>query len=363
VRIALVLGAGGSVGVAYHGAVLGAIEEVARWDARTADVIVGTSAGAITGSMLRAGVSARDLMRISEDLPLSPEGTQLAEIGRPHRPRPKLRDLLQVRPVADPRGVLHGLTHPRTHAPGALVAALLPAGGIPTTAISAGIDAVFAAGWPADPLWLCAVALRSGKRVVFGQPGSPQAGVGQAVAASCAIPGYFKPVIIGGRPYVDGGLRSFTNVDLVRDSGFDLVIVSAPMSQASSRPSAAADTLVRRPLRARLHSDVAALRRAGVSVIVIEPDRHVAHAMGLNPIDARPRGAVSRVARIRTEEWLTHHQEGRRLVAMLAVASATAGARTGGRTAKAAGPGVPGSASASAAAEVAVAVGGHLPSA
>jgi NTE family protein len=324
VRIGLVLGAGGSVGVAYHGAVLGAIEEVTRWDARTADVIVGTSAGAITGSMLRAGVSASDLMRISEDLPLSPEGTQLAEIGRPHRPRPKACDFLQMRLMADPYGVMHGLTHPRTHAPGALLAALLPAGGIPTAAISAGIDAIFATGWPADPLWLCAVALRTGKRVVFGRSGSPQAGVGQAVAASCAIPGYFRPVMIGGRRYVDGGLRSFTNMDLVRDSGLDLVIVSAPMSQASAWPSAAADTLVRRPLRARLHSEVAALRRAGVPVVAIEPDRHVAHAMGLNPVDARPRGAVSRVARIRTEEWLAGDQEGRRLVAMLAVRAATA---------------------------------------
>ena len=69
-RIGLVLGAGGSLGVAYHGAVLGTIEEVTGWDPRTAEVIVGTSAGSITGSMLRAGLPACDLMGVSESSPL-----------------------------------------------------------------------------------------------------------------------------------------------------------------------------------------------------------------------------------------------------------------------------------------------------
>jgi NTE family protein len=295
---------------------------VAQWDARTADVIVGTSAGAITGSMLRAGVSASDLMRISEDLPLSTQGTQVAEIGRPHRPRPKAGDLLGARPVADLLGVVHGLVHPRTHTFGALLAACLPAGGIPTDAISTGIDAVFAEGWPADPLWLCAVALRTGKRAVFGLPGSPGAGVGRAVAASCAVPGYFKPVTIGGRRYVDGGLRSFTNMDLAGRAGLDLVIVSAPMSQASSWPAVRPDGLMRQAWRARLHQEVTALRRSGVRVVTIEPDRQVADAMGLNPLDARPRRDVSRVTRARVKDWLAHHHEGRWLTAMLAMAVA-----------------------------------------
>jgi NTE family protein len=337
VRVGLVLGAGGSVGVAYHGAVLGAIEAVTRWDPRSADVIVGTSAGAITGAMLRAGLPASDLMRISEDLPLSPEGTQVAQIGRPHRPRLQPCHLLQVRPVADLCGVVHGLTHPRTHALGALAAAWLPAGGVPTDAISAGIDAVFAHGWPADPLWLCAVALRNGRRAVFGQAGSPEAGVGLAVAASCAVPGYFKPVMIGGRRYVDGGLRSFTNMDLVKPLGLDLVIVSAPMSQASCWPSVAADSVVRQSLRARLHREVAALRRSGVPVVTIEPDRLVAQAMGPNPMDARPRGTVSRVTRNRVEEWLADQFEGQWLIAMLGVAAAEAASRRTDRAANPAG--------------------------
>jgi NTE family protein len=330
-----VLGAGGSVGVAYHGAVLAAIQEVTGWDPRRADVIVGTSAGSISAAMLRAGVPAGDLMRISEGLPLSVEGAQLAQVGRPHRPRPKARDVLHIRPMADPLGVVHGVAHWRSHPVGALVAALLPSGGIPTDAISSGIDAAYPDGWPADPLWLCAVGLRDGKRVVFGQPGAPEVPVGQAVAASCAVPGYFKPVAIGGKRYVDGGVCSLTNVDLVAGLGLDLVIVSSPMSQAAAWPAVAADSWVRQPLRAQLHGEVGALRRAGVPVVAIEPSRQMAQAMGLNPMDARPRGTVSRVTYAGVARWLAEQIDGRWLVAMLAVAAASAaGSGSAGRASR-----------------------------
>ncbi|MPY93695.1 MAG: patatin-like phospholipase family protein, partial [Acidimicrobiia bacterium] len=55
-RVALVLGAGGTVGHAYHAGTLAALGELTGWDARHADVVVGTSAGSIVGAMLRAGV-------------------------------------------------------------------------------------------------------------------------------------------------------------------------------------------------------------------------------------------------------------------------------------------------------------------
>jgi NTE family protein len=311
------------VGIAYHGAVLTALSDVTGWDPRRAEVIVGTSAGSLTGAMLRAGIPAADLSRISEGMPLSAEGARLEGLGKPHRPRPKPSDVLHFRPLADPLGVVHAVTHPRSHPVSGLLAAVIPAGGIPTDAISSGIDAAFPGGWPSASLWLCAVALRDGRRVVFGQPGGPDVSVGQAVAASCAVPGYFQPVRIGGRRYVDGGVRSLTNTDLVTGAGLDLVIVSSPMSQASGRPVVAADTLVRQPLRAQLHMEVEALRRAGVPVAVIEPGRQVAHAMGLNFMDARPRGAVSRITRASTARWLADRPEGRWLVAMLAVAAAS----------------------------------------
>ena len=55
--VGLVLGAGGVVGGAYHAGALAALAETAGWDARDAEVIVGTSAGSIAAAALRAGLS------------------------------------------------------------------------------------------------------------------------------------------------------------------------------------------------------------------------------------------------------------------------------------------------------------------
>jgi NTE family protein len=322
VRIGLILGAGGSAGLAYHGAVLGALADLTDWDPRTAAVLVGTSAGAISAAMLRGGLPAGDLMRISEGLPLSAEGSRVAAVGRPHRPRAHPGDVLHMRPVADLLGAVHGIAHLRSHSLGPWMAALLPSGGVRTDAISAGIDALHSDGWPAEPLWLCAVRLRDGKRVVFGGPDAPDVPVGQAVAASCAVPGYFRPVSIAGRRYIDGGVRSLTNADLGREAGLDLLLVSSPMTQASARPVPAASSVTRQPLRFLLRREMGALRRAGVPVVAIEPARAAVRAMGLNPLDAKPRAVVSRATYASVARWLDEDKEGRRVAAVLRAAAA-----------------------------------------
>lgn len=320
VRVGLVLGAGGAVGVAYHGGVLAALADRTGWDSRRAEVIVGTSAGSITAAMLRAGVPAGDLKAISEGGALSDEGARLAEIGRPHRPRPTASHFVPMRPVADPVAVLRRLTRLRVVPPAPLLAALIPAGRVPTEPISNGINAVFSGGWPEKPLWITAVGLRDGRRTVFGQDGSPPAAVGDAVAASCAIPGYFRPLEIGGRRYVDGGVRSMVNLDLVAGLGFDLVVVSSPMTSASPWPFATS-SVMRQPLRARLHSEVASLRRAGTDAVAVEPGRSVIAAMGFNPMDARVRGRVSTAAYASTMRWLSQTPDGRRLARALSQAA------------------------------------------
>ena len=62
-------------------------------------------------------------------------------------------------------------------------------------------------------LSVAAVEVESGRRVMFGSPGAPTASVADAVQASCAIPGVFRPVVVDGRSYVDGGVWSPTNLD------------------------------------------------------------------------------------------------------------------------------------------------------
>ena len=331
-RIGLALAAGGSVGVAYHGAVLSALEQATGWDPRAAEILVGTSAGSITSAMLRAGVPAGDLARISEDEELSEEGFKLAAVGRPHRPRPTPLDALAFRPVADPVALLHNLTRPWAVSPRALKAlavAALPGGGVSTDAISSGIEAVYAGRWPDRPMWLCSYDLRAGRRVVFGQAGAPPATVGRAVAASCAIPMYFRPVTIGGRRYVDGGVHSMVNLDLLAGQDLDLVVAISPMSQAAAWGALSPAMLMRQPLRSRLRAEVDALKGTGVPVVAIQPGRTVTSVMGLNPMDAARRGVVSRTTRDGVLRWLRDGIEGRHLARILE--SAAGADRTGHR--------------------------------
>jgi predicted acylesterase/phospholipase RssA len=62
--------------------------------------------------------------------------------------------------------------------------------------------------------------------------GAPVADVGTAVAASCAIPAYFSPVQVDGVAYVDGGVHSPSNADVVARDRPDLVVVLSPMTMA-----------------------------------------------------------------------------------------------------------------------------------
>src|SRR4051812_50070726 len=79
-RVGLVLGAGGPVGHAFHSGVLAALAE-GGWDARDAAVIVGTSIGAVTGALLRAGVSPADLHARATGRPMSEDGAARAGSG------------------------------------------------------------------------------------------------------------------------------------------------------------------------------------------------------------------------------------------------------------------------------------------
>ena len=242
----LVLGAGGVAGGAFHAGVLAALVDGTGWDPRRASVIVGTSAGSISGTSLRAGLPATDLFARAQDRPLSAEGQRVMRGLGPIPSPPPLRPARQPRAAADMAATLARVARrPWAARPTALAAALLPEGTVSTDMISEGIGALLPDAWPADPLWICAVRQSDGQRVVFGR-GDRLPRVADAVAASCAIPGFFAPVVIDGEAHLDGGVHSPTNADVVRGEDLDLVIVSSPMSRRGRRPRLSAD----QPMRA-----------------------------------------------------------------------------------------------------------------
>lgn len=305
-RVALVLGAGGVAGIAFHAGVLAAMSESLGWDPRRVDLTVGTSAGSVTASGLRAGLSAGDIYARTCGQALSPEGAALlaasdAAVGGRAIRRPEGR--LRLGPAA-PGVVWAAGRRPGRVRPGALMAGLIPAGRIPTTAIAEGVDALDGGAWPERATWVCAVRLHDGRLVVFGRPGAPPATMGQAVAASCAIPGFFAPVEIDGVRYVDGGAHSTTNLGALSGMGLDLVVVSAPMARAGSRPPllppgfpAALGAVGRELNRLQLGVEARRVRARGTPVVAFSPTPRDRAVMGLNPMDESRRAPIAEQAR------------------------------------------------------------------
>ncbi|HEX2702872.1 MAG TPA: patatin-like phospholipase family protein, partial [Solirubrobacteraceae bacterium] len=181
------------------------------------------------------------------------------------------------------------LRQQRDRSLGALVMGLLPRGAINTEPIHRLVERVVGTAWPLDPsLRVVACDYRSGQRVTFGSSWAPDSSVGAAVAASCAIPAFFRPVEIGERNYIDGGIHSHSNLDLIAGEELDLVICLSPMS---SRATTNAATVLERIAAARRRRAAAALtaesrvlNERGIELVVLEPELEALEAMGANPM-------------------------------------------------------------------------------
>lgn len=194
-----------------------------------------------------------------------------------------------------------------------VAAGLMPEGKVPTTMISGAVDAMLSGTWPRAPLWIAAVRLDDAQLVVFGRDGAPRARPGDAVAASCAIPGWFSPVRIGPHRYVDGGTHSLTNLSQLVGIGLDLVVVSAPMGRAGARGYRG---VIRQAARAQLSFEAQQLRRRGVAVVAFQPTTEDQAAMGPNPMDAARRSPTVRQAHASTVSRLRQPDFRKRLEAL-----------------------------------------------
>lgn len=295
-RVALVLGAGGVTGGSFHAGTLAALHD-AGWDARSADLVVGTSAGAVAGAMLRIGVSPLDLAsRLTGD-PLTAEGRRLlAGLGPPRDPpRPEgLR--FSTAGLDDPRALVAAIRRGEPPNPFALAAAAGPEGRASNDYVRTVFDAVAPDGWPSRPLSIVAVRRRDGRRVVFGHQDSPRASLGQAVAASAAVPGLYRPVEIGGDRFIDGGVHSVHNADLVDPKSYDVVLILAPMAGPTSQPTLRADLALARAIRFQLDRETRGIGRAP-TVEVMAPSDEDRAIMGPNPMDPSTRGEVVSTSR------------------------------------------------------------------
>ncbi len=306
--VGLVLGSGGLHGAARHAGVLAALAEATGWDPRTADVVVGTSAGATTAVSLRAGVSATDLHAYYAGTPLSEEGRAIVDrVTTPLDLNGAPDDLGDgpgggptSRRPANPWMVLRDLFSTARPRPVVALAGLLPAGTRDGSSLGARSTEIHPEPWPDRPTWICTVDLDSGRRVVLGRDDVDVA-IGPAVQASTAIPGWFRPVEVDGRRLVDGGTHSTTNADLVAALGLDVVVISS--SKTVGGTSGATDdpgTLARAWHGRTLWREVQAIRRKGAAVLVLEPTAGDLAGRSASDRDDADLPALSEAARLST---------------------------------------------------------------
>jgi len=155
--------------------------------------------------------------------------------------------------------------------------------------------------WAPHPnYWAVAVERGRGQRVALGRSDAPRAPLPDAVAASCAIPGFFRSVEIGGHRYVDGGVHSASNLDVLEDEAPELVIALNPMSSLhAGSPRTLGERVayaVRQTSGRQLGSEAARLCAAGSEVVLVQPTVHDLDAIGTNLMSRSRRGEVIETA-------------------------------------------------------------------
>jgi len=305
-KIGLVLGAGGVLGASWLIGSLEALAEGTGWSPSRADYIVGTSAGSVVGALTAAGVPPGLLgaQLSGEPLPELTELEQLSDAASDDSMGTEYRAAMSV-PGLGPgswRMAVSTLRHPRRHAPAAMVTGWLPRGVVRTDSISRLVERFVPGEWPEHPgYWAVACDYADGRRVAFGREDAPSATVSDAVSASCAIPGFYRPVSIDGRRYVDGGVCSPSNLDMLAGRGLDLVVCLNPISSraqvAQGSPAERVAAVLRTASGRRLGHEARKLRAEGTEVVLLQPTREDIALMGINLMARARRAEVVRLAR------------------------------------------------------------------
>lgn len=288
-RRGLVLGAGGVLGASWMIGALCALEKETGIETTKVDAILGTSAGSVVAALLAAGVSPDEQRAHQRGEALS--GGPLAGIefdyaigGRPPAPWPGLGSARLLASIVRDRRLLSAPV---------VLAGLLPRGRGSIVALSELVQGILPT-WPKRPdLQVVAMDYDAGVRVALGSAYDGTVHPAQAVAASCAIPGWFTPVDIDGRVYVDGGTTSIASADLVAGRRLDEVYVLAPLAWLASPNSMGPSLWMlqhwRRALTRQLNREVDKLRAEGTQVTIIAPSADNLVALGTNPMDENRR--------------------------------------------------------------------------
>ncbi len=278
-RRGLVLGGGGITGIAWETGLLAGLAD-AGVDLTTADRVVGTSAGSIVGAQVTSHHTLRELYerQLLPPAELGDGGVPLAEIGLTTVAAFAL-SLLQSRGDITRFGRVLG----------ARAVTAFERGRTPSLAeryaqVGLRIDGLT---WPDRDLVVTAIDVATGELTTFGPQGQwPEVSLEDAVNASCAVPCIYPPVPIADRTYIDGGVRSGANADLVPDC--DPVVALTPADRGFGPLRSATDQLA----------------DAGVAHLVISPDKESLAAIGKNVLDPAARPPSARAGYAQAADWV-----------------------------------------------------------
>lgn len=275
-RRALVLSGGGSVGIAWQTGLCAGLKR-SGVDLSAADFIVGTSAGSAVGAQLALGRDMEaQVQRYSESSgrPGSdPTSTGAAPSGMAERMAGFMALMVSTAELEPEE---------RRRAIGRFA---LEAEAMPEDQFVGVFGYLRGEPWP-ERYSCTAVDAETGEFKVWNKAAGVE--LDRAVASSCCVPGLFSPITIGGRRYMDGGMRSGANADLA--VGHDRVLIVTLMT---GERMPAGDPRLARLIETAEH-ERAALSDSGADVEVVAPDASAAAAMGMNLMDASiaPRAAL-----------------------------------------------------------------------
>jgi NTE family protein len=235
-KVALVCAGGGLTGALYEVGCLRALDDLLDRGVADPDLYVGVSGGAFVSSLLASGITPAEMY----DAAVSPAGGTL---GVPDAPLYRLRlgdfltsslrapALLRRAAAAALRGEAGTLA---TLAWSAFE--LLPAGLLDNSGLQEYVEALIRSRGRKDrfdalrrPLLVVAVDLDSGEAVAFGDAAHRDVPVSRAVQASTALPGLYRPVRVGTRDFIDGGVKKTAHIHLAIEAGADLVLCVNPI--------------------------------------------------------------------------------------------------------------------------------------
>ncbi|MGZ4203830.1 MAG: patatin-like phospholipase family protein [Actinomycetota bacterium] len=277
---ALVLGGGGVVGVAWSIGVLASVSEHLGLDLRDARVTVGTSAGSVVGALIAAGRSLEDQIEV-ERTTRAAFGSDTDDWGSSFDPQ-LLVEIFQLW-TSGPMSVE---TARRIGERAVRASKKTDADWVDLLARRLGsID------WPGSDLRIAATNCETGERRIF--TASDGVDLARAVSCSSSVPGICPPVYVDGVPYMDGGVWSLTNADVILDAGVTDALLLGPQAGAG---------FLAGPARASMEHECRLLEEHGIKAHALIPGSEF-EAFGANLMDPALRAPAVGLGLTEGVEW------------------------------------------------------------